>query len=81
MTKRTSTFTLRVGNEPVAVYTTLLHTWKHLKYMLPSHITEKFYHYNTINNRLRKTGSKEVFNTSMGTYSIEHMPLLLKFEP
>lgn len=81
MTKRSTTFTLRVGSEPVAVYTTLLHSYKHLKHMLPSRITDKFPHYNSINNRLRKEGSKEVFSTTMGEYSIEHMPLLLKFEP
>lgn len=79
MTKRTTTFTVRVGNESIAVYTTLLHAYKHLQHMLPSRVTEKFPHYNSINNRLRKEGVKEVFRTTMGEYSIEHMPLLLKF--
>ena len=77
MTKRTTVFILKLGGQNLCVRTNLLHTHKHLLTIVGVAISAKFPSYNTINRRLRSPGSVFELQTEMGTFVLEHHPLLM----
>jgi len=77
MTKRSTIFVIRLQNANVAIYTTLLHAYKHLVKITPIKDTAKYPSYETFNRRLREVGSVLELQTSIGTFTIEHHKLHL----
>lgn len=76
MTKHTTVFALRLHNSTLAIYTNLLHCFKHLQRVTPIKDLEKMPSYNTFNRRLQSVGSVLDVVTSIGTFSVEHHELL-----
>lgn len=77
MTKKQTVFVLKLGSQILCVRTNLLHTHKHLLTVVGVAISAKFPSYNTINRRLRGVGSVLELQTEMGTFTLEHHPLLM----
>jgi hypothetical protein len=77
MTARKSVFILKLGAQILCVRNTLLYTYKHLLGVTTVGMQAKFPCYNTFNNRLRVVGSVMELQTEMGTFTVEHHPLLL----
>lgn len=77
MTKVKTVFVLRLGAQNICVRTNLLHTHKHLLRMVSVAISAKFPSYSTFNRRLASVGSVFELQTEMGTFTIEHHPLLI----
>lgn len=80
MTTRKTVFILKLGSQVLCVRTNLLHTYKHLLSITNLAVQAKFPCYNTFNNKLRAVGSSMELITPMGTFSLEHHPLLIKQE-